>query len=158
MKQIYFVLTDTGTILSKIIKTFMKDEYAHVSIALDKELNQMYSFGRLNPYNPIIGGLVHEGIYIGTFKRFYKTKAIIIEYEITDEQFEKLKQILLEMWKNKNKYKFNKIGLIAVYFNRKIKRDNYFYCAEFIKDIDGGVIYKGLLNKYNKKRRLIKYE
>lgn len=180
MKQIYFVLTDTGTILSKIIKTFMRDEYAHVSIALDKELNQMYSFGRLNPYNPIIGGFVHEGIQIGTFKRFYKTKAIIIEYEITDEQFEKLKQIILEMWKNKNKYKFNKIGLIAVYFNRKIKRDNYFYCAEFIKDIteksninlnlpeiprpenfkdiDGRVIYKGLLNKYNKKRSLIKYE
>ena len=50
MKQIYFILTDTGTILSRIVKFFMKDEYAHISLSLDKDLNNMYSFGRLNPY------------------------------------------------------------------------------------------------------------
>ena len=49
MKQIYFVITNTGTILSKIVIKFMKDEYSHASISLDKKLKQMYSFGRLNP-------------------------------------------------------------------------------------------------------------
>ena len=52
MKKIYIVLTHSGTALSKIIKGFTKDEFSHVSISLDKELNEMYSFGRLNPYNP----------------------------------------------------------------------------------------------------------
>lgn len=36
MKKIYIILTHTGTILSKIIKEFTKDEFSHVSIALDK--------------------------------------------------------------------------------------------------------------------------
>lgn len=52
MKQIYFVITHTGTILSKIIKWYTKEKFTHVSIALDFQLTRMYSFGRLNPYNP----------------------------------------------------------------------------------------------------------
>ncbi|MFR7463045.1 MAG: tyrosine-type recombinase/integrase [Clostridia bacterium] len=56
MKKIYIVLTHTGTTLSKIIKTYTKDEFSHVSIALDNKLQEMYSFGRLHPYNPFWGG------------------------------------------------------------------------------------------------------
>ena len=44
MKKIYIVLTHTGTILSKIIKYWTKDEFSHVSIALDEDLKEMYSF------------------------------------------------------------------------------------------------------------------
>lgn len=50
MKKIYIILTFTGTALSRIIKFATKVEFAHVSIALDEELNEMYSFGRINPY------------------------------------------------------------------------------------------------------------
>ena len=52
MKKIYIILTYTGTLLSKIIKFYTKNEFSHVSISLDKELKYMYSFGRLNAYNP----------------------------------------------------------------------------------------------------------
>ena len=52
-KKIYIVLTYSGTILSRIIRAYTGDEYSHVSIALDKDLEEMYSFGRLNPYNPL---------------------------------------------------------------------------------------------------------
>ena len=135
MKQIYFVLTDTGTVLSKIVKTFMKDEFGHVSISLDRKLNKMYSFGRINPYNPFYGGFVHEHIYMGTFKRFHKTKAKILLLNIKDEQYEKLEQIIKEMRKEKRKFKFNSIGLFGVYFKKKRKKENYFYCAEFVKYI-----------------------
>lgn len=58
MKKIYIVLTHTGTTLSKIIKNYTNDEFSHVSISLDSELKEMYSFGRLNAYNPFWGGFV----------------------------------------------------------------------------------------------------
>ena len=74
MKKIYIILTHTGTTLSKIIKKYTKDEFSHVSISLDVKLENMYSFGRLKPYNPFIGGFVHEYINKGTYKRFYNTK------------------------------------------------------------------------------------
>ena len=43
MKEIYIVLTHTGTVLSRIIKNYTQDEFSHVSISLDKELKDKYS-------------------------------------------------------------------------------------------------------------------
>lgn len=47
----------------------------------------MYSFGRLNPYNPFWGGFVHESIDKGTFKRFYLTRLPEI---VKPEDFKKI--------------------------------------------------------------------
>lgn len=172
MKKIYIVLTHTGTTLSKIIKSYTKDEFSHVSIALDNELQEMYSFGRLHPYNPFWGGFVHEYIDKGTYKRFYKTKAKVYSYEVTEEQYEKLKNNIKQIEINKEDYKFNIIGLFVVGFHKKIGKEKSFYCAEFVKyviekaninmelptiikpedfkNLEGSQeIYNGLLRKYN---------
>ena len=135
MKKIYIILAHTGTILSTIIRYWTKDEFSHVSIALDAELEQMYSFGRLNPYNPFWGSFVHEHINKGTFKRFKKTKAEVYSLFVTDEQYEKAKKTIEYFNNNKQKYKFNILGLACVSINKKIIRKNYFYCAEFVKHI-----------------------
>ena len=133
MKQLFIVLTHTGTILSKIIKIYTKDEFSHVSISLDRELNEMYSFGRLNPYNPFLGGFVHEGIKTGTFKRFKKTTANIYSLLVTDKQYEDAKNIIKYIQENKNLHSFNVIGLFAVGFNKRLQTNNSFYCAEFVQ-------------------------
>lgn len=133
MKKVYLVLTYTGTILSKIIKYYTKEEYAHVSISLDEDLEEMYSFGRLFPYIAFIGGFVHERINEGTFKRFKNTQAKICTIEVTDEQYEKLRELIYTFKTNKGLYRFNTIGLAGVVLKKKIKRKNYFYCAEFVK-------------------------
>lgn len=135
MKKVYIVLTSTTTYLARIIRTYTKDEYSHSSISLDKELNQMYSFGRLNPYNPFWGGFVHEGINIGTFKRFSRTRAKIYSLEVDDEQYEKLKYAISYIKKLRKYYKFNTLGLFAVGFKIKIRSDKSFYCAEFVKHV-----------------------
>ena len=175
MKKIYIVITYTGTNLSKIIKYYTHAEFSHVSISLDEDLERMYSFGRLNPYNPFWGGFVHEGINKGTFKRFYKTTAKIFSIAVTDEQYKIMEDTIKTIEANKDKYKFNIIGLFAVGINKRIQRKNYFYCAEFVKyvletagietnlpkivapddfkHIDNKVlVYEGVLRKYNKKK------
>lgn len=135
MKKVYIVLTHTGTILSRIIRIFTGDEFSHSSISLDSDLKQMYSFGRLNPYNPFIGGFVHESISYGTFKRFKYTETNIYSLNVTDEQYKKIYETIYFIKKSKEKYKFNVSGLFAISINKKIKRNNYFYCAEFVKYI-----------------------
>lgn len=133
MRKIYIILTYSGTFLSRIIKYYTRDEFSHVSIALDKELKEMYSFGRLNPYNPFIGGFVHERINKGTFRRFYKTKTKVYSLEISDEQYERLKYNISIIKNLRRYYKFNIWGLFAVGFKMKIRKENSFYCAEFVK-------------------------
>ena len=172
-KNIYIVFTFTGTILSRIVKLYTKEEYSHISISLDEELKEMYSFGRINPYNPFIGGFVKEGINKGTFKRFKNTKAAIYSLKLTEEQYDKIVCLIKKMKRKKKIYKFNFIGLCAVSVNYKYKKDNYFYCAEFIKylfdnaDIKNDIpdivkpmdfeelkklklVYEGYLREYNK--------
>lgn len=179
MKKIYIILTHTGTILSQIIKYYTKDEFSHISIALDDDLEEMYSFGRLKPYNPFWGSFVHEHINKGTFKRFKKTRTEVYSLFVTDEQYEKAKKVITYFNNNKQKYKFNILGLACVSINKKIIRKNTFYCAEFVKHIlkSAGVTevnklpeiirpenfkeldglrleYEGLLRKYKKKKYL----
>lgn len=179
MKKIYIVLTHTGTILSQIIKKYTKDEFTHASISLDMDLNEMYSFGRLNPYNAFWGGFIHEYINKGTFKRFYNTRTKIYSLEITEEQYEEVKNIIKQIQENKKIYKFNTLGLFAVGFHKRIEKENSFYCAEFVKytlekakidtklpeavkpedfkNIEGlQEIYSGLLKKYKTQRRNVK--
>jgi len=172
MKKIYLVLTCTGTILSNIIKYYTHDEYTHVSIALDKELKYLYSFGRLNPYIAFLGGFVQEDIKGGTFKRFKKTKTIIYELEVTEEEYDKISNRINYISENRKKYKFNVFGLFLVGLHIKYRLKNSFYCAEFVKYVlqagngkykelpriirpedfkkidNKKVVYQGLLSKY----------
>ena len=68
---------------------------------IDENLEEMYSFGRLNPYNPFWGGFVHESIKNGTFKRFKNTRTEIYSLNIENEQYERLENII----KHFNAYK-----------------------------------------------------
>lgn len=171
-KKIYFILTFTGTWLSRTVRFFTKDQYCHVSISLDKELKEMYSFGRIYAYNPFYAGFIHESVDSGTFKRFKNTKALIYEIKITNEQYNKILNQIKEFTLKKDEYSFNIKGLIGVKFNKRIQQNNKFYCAEFVKyiidtaDIDLDLpdiikpsdfdninnktkIYEGILRNYN---------
>ena len=145
MEEVYIILTHTGTVLSRMIKGFTRDEFTHVSISLDKELREMYSFGRLNPYNPFIGGFVHEYINRGTFKRFYNTRTKVYALKVTYEQYQNIKRNIEKIKRDKHNYKFNLIGLIAAGFNKKLEKEK----SEDFKKIDNlEIIYNGLLRKY----------
>jgi len=137
MKKIYIVISYTGTSISKIIKMYTKHTYTHVSIALDRELEELYSFARLYKYSVFPAGFVHEGIDVGTFKRFEETKAAVFSKEVTEQQYKKIQYVIKQMEKEKSKYKYNFLGLIAMPLGKKIARENHFYCTEFVKYVLG---------------------
>ncbi|MGN0165849.1 MAG: hypothetical protein ACI39R_06670 [Lachnospiraceae bacterium] len=132
-KKIYIILTYTGTVLSKIIRRYTRYEFSHVSIASDSELNEMYSFGRLRAYNPFVAGFVQENPHKGTFKRFKDTTTEVYSMTISREQFENLKATIRTMKRNSSEYRYNMLGLCALVMHKKLKRENAFYCAEFVQ-------------------------
>ena len=133
MQKIYIVLTHTGTLLSNLIKLYTKNDYSHVSLAFDEDLNEMYSFGRLYTYNAFIGGFVREYLDKGTFKRFKNTTTSVYEVIITDEQYKSMQTAVRTMYQTRKEYKFNFIGVFCVMFNKQIKRKKALYCAEFVR-------------------------
>ncbi len=134
-KKVYIVLTQTGTILSKIIKACTGAEYQHASISLNESLTQMYSFGRIFASNPFYGGYVKESPNYGTFKRFYKTKALVLEFNIDESSYLKMKNYLEEMYLKRKEFSYNYLGLIGALFKKKRAKPNKFYCSEFVNYI-----------------------
>lgn len=140
-RDIYLVLTRTGTWLSKTIGYFTQDEYTHLSISFDNTLNNMFSFGRTNPSNPFSGGFVVEDISSGVFKMFPNAKCLVYKKTITEDQYINLKSGLEDFLNDKDAYKYSVLGLIGIQLNYPIERSYYYFCSQFVFKllIDAGV-------------------
>lgn len=134
-KQLYIVMSQTGSFLSRIIKIFTGAEYNHASVSVSADLEQMYSFGRIHPYNPFLGGFVMESLHTGTFKRFSNTRAIVIAVEVDEDQYVNISDFLLQMYLKREEYHYNYLGLFLAAFHIQRKKENCYYCSEFVGDI-----------------------
>jgi len=131
-ETIYIMLSYTGTILSRIVKVCTSREYSHVSVGLDLEFNSLYSFGRINPRNPLSGGFVKEEIESGTYALFKNTICQVYSLNVTSQQYKDLNSFIDEFVANKDDYKFNIIGLVGPMVNRPINRENKYFCSQFV--------------------------
>lgn len=132
-KSVYVILSQTGTMFSKALKFFTHAEYNHASISLSPTLDKMYSFGRLNPYNPFIGGFVEEGKSFGTFKRFYKTTAMVLEFKVSVEKYNAIKYFIEYFKTHKCEFHYNYLGVLFACFKKHHTSSKRFYCSEFVK-------------------------
>lgn len=178
-KKVYILLTDTGTLFTKVIKSFTKKRYNHASISFDVELSEVYSFGRKKMSNPFNGGFVQENVKTGLFKN---ADCVIYSLNVTNEQYEKMKDYVAKIESEKEDFRYNLIGLFGFIVNKPIKREKAFFCSQFVasvlrngnvnfnkppsliapndlEEIEGlEVVYEGRLNDYvNKNEGQVRY-
>lgn len=134
-KEIYLVFTRTGTWLSRVIGTFSEMEYVHASLSFDSSLSRMYSFGRTNPDNPFSGGFVEENLKGGVFKKFSDAKCSIYRIKVTPSQYAALQAEVERFQKEKEKYRYNLLGLIGVKVGIPIKRPYHYFCSQFVSEL-----------------------
>jgi hypothetical protein len=168
-KKVYILFTNTSSFLSKLIQIYTKNTLNHVSLSFDQQLKEIYSFGRKKSYNPFIGGFVREKIAAGLFKR---ARCEVYSYSISESDYEQMLTKGRQFESEKDLYRYNLLGLFAIILNYKLKRENAFFCSQFVATIlneKKGVldktpslctpkdlmevdqlqlIYKGLLNSY----------
>lgn len=131
-KKIYLLLTDTGTLFSKLIKCYTKKPYNHASIAFDGELSTVYSFGRKKPKNPFLCGFVQEDMLSDWFRR---ANCAIYSLTVTEAQFYQIKSYIRELEIQKELYRYNLLGVLGVLFNKPIERKNAFFCSQFVATV-----------------------
>lgn len=171
-KHIYLVFSKTGTWLSNLIYIFSNIKYAHASLSFDSSFTNMYSFGRTNPDNPFSGGFVVENLYEGVYKKFSSCECMICKVAITEEQYNTLQAQVKEFVDERDKLKYNFLGLFGILFNVQLNRENSFFCSQFVSKVlieskvfesdktpelirtdelftinNGEVIYEGYINK-----------
>lgn len=135
LNTVYILLSHSGSMFSRAINVYTRDPYTHVSIGFDADLDELYSFGRLRPYNPIWAGFVKEDVINGTYGRFPKTKCALYSLEIDDIQYKKLVNEVNRFKTDGNKYGYNFIGLFGAMFNYPIERKYYYFCSQFVSEI-----------------------
>lgn len=139
--KLYILLTDTKSFISKGIKLYTRKQYSHVSIALDENLEELYSFGRLKPHNPLIGGFVREDIDNGTFNLFPNTECALYSINITTEQLKEVREVIHRFKYSYNKYGYNFLGVLGVIINKPINRKYSYFCSQFVAEVlyDSGI-------------------
>lgn len=131
-RYIYIVLSDTGSLLSRMIRLYTKNKLNHVSIAFDKELNEVYSFGRKCPHNLFVSGFTQEDMRGVLFK---DAKFKVFRYAVSETQYLKIRDIMERFKKDEPLYKYNFLGLLGVMFNRPVERDHAFFCSQFVAHV-----------------------
>lgn len=126
---------------SRLIRFYTRKQYSHVSISLDPEFNQLYSFGRKKLNNPLIGGFVKEHPDEGVFAMFDSVAARVYRLDVTDEQYRRIQRSLKRFIKNQPHYRYNFVGLFGAMINRAIPVKDRYFCSEFVAKVleEGGV-------------------
>jgi hypothetical protein len=180
MKNIYIVISQTGTFFSRSIKFITKEEFNHASISFSQDLDELYSFGRKIVNNPLIGGFVIERIGQGVFGKFPETSCAVIKVPVRDIQYKMLQKEINYFIKNRENYKYNFIGLLTMKLPFTINRKNRYFCSQWVAyilnnahiktkhsseythpmdflELEGAeIIYKGLLKNYKNKEDSIR--
>lgn len=153
-KCIYIMVSKTSTLPSNVIKMWTREPYAHTSLALDIELNEMYSFARKRLKNPFDCGFISEDITSGVFGRDVDTTCRIVRLWITQNQYRKLNKTLDKFKTDKAFYHYNYIGIFGIMFGKAVERKYNYFCSQFVYY----VLHKAGVELFDKKPGLVRPE
>lgn len=133
--EVFIVFSKTGTWLSRLLSKVGNFKYMHSSISLREDLSLMYSFGRINPNNPFLGGFVEESIYNGVYQFSKKNEMKVYKMTITKEQSKILQEEIAQFELQAKNYHYNFLGLMFVPFKIKYVRKHHYFCSQFISEL-----------------------
>ena len=137
MKHIYILLSRSTTIASRCIHFATKKEYTHCSISVDPHLEEMYAFCRIYPRLPIPGGLARDSIQLGFYKIHSKIPCAYYRLEVTDVQYEMVKEALRRLWEIKDRFSYDLLGAGLFLSKKERKCFNKRYCSWFLSELLG---------------------
>lgn len=134
VKNVYIILTQTGTVVARTLKLITRDEFNHASICVDDDFSKFYSFGRLKINNPLSGGFVVENAFSHVLGKFPNVPCMILKKEVTDEQYEQICKTINKFVEHPKNYKYDFINLFLGKTPFCIKnKGNRFFCSGFVE-------------------------
>lgn len=130
--NIYIVLTQSGTNISKAIRFFTNAPFNHSSITDDINLKTFFSFARFNKDKPLPAGFMNEEIDRGVFGMYSSIPCEIYSISVSDKQYKRYIK-LIDHFKNPPKlYTYNLLGLLTMPLGIVHRRRHSFVCSQFV--------------------------
>lgn len=134
-RYVYVLLTGTNTIVARLIRLYTRKPFSHASIALDVELEELYSFARKQRFNPLNSGFVKENLNTGVFGADKNARCGVYRIPVTEEQYEYASKEIKHFAENQKDYGYNYIGLFSAMFGINVADGTHFMCSQFVYHI-----------------------
>lgn len=132
-RSVYIVFSSTPYKIGKLIRRFTGEAYNHVSLSLDRELRQMYSFARHYYRTPFYGGFVHE-----SRARYHlngtPSQIKICQLSVPDDAYAALAERLAAMYDRREQYLYNHLSVVTIPFRRLVHLKDARVCSEFVAE------------------------
>jgi hypothetical protein len=157
-KHVYVVLMRSGTALSRLIHKLTGDTYTHAALALDRNLEYMFSFGRRRAENPFCGCFKRERLNDGIYKNHTKLPGVILELPVTAGQYERVRGIIESFLLDSHMYDYNVLGLVKSLLQLPGANDTRFFCSEFVYHVlyESGVCDFGMDREHVRPQTLLR--
>ncbi|HHV11701.1 MAG TPA: hypothetical protein GXX75_15620 [Clostridiales bacterium] len=128
---IYVAFLVTNTNIGRLIRLFTRNQYSHVTIAFEHDLNKMYSFARYNINSPISGGFVIEEPYrylINNSDIYVK----ICKLPVSATEYKRIEQEVEYFHRHKEEMIYNTVNAVLSLIKKRLQMKNTFTCVEFV--------------------------
>lgn len=99
------------------------------------KLELFYSIGRKGIYNPLRAGFVCESKDAGFFKTHSNAQMAVLRVPVSEAQLRALEESLASFQENAEHIKYSLFGLVYCYFGISAKRENKYFCSQFVAEI-----------------------
>lgn len=134
MRRIFILLSQTNTVLARSIRKCTHTEFSHSSLVMDNNFEEMYSFTRKYPKNPVIGIFAKESFDVGVYSFSKDCLSVVYTALVSDEQYEKIYEKINFFKNSKKPFKFNNLGLFACWFKVIMPRKRKRVCSQFVAE------------------------
>lgn len=135
MKEIYVLLTCTGTAFSRAIRYVTGSEFTHSSIALDINCSNMFSFARRQMFPPLPAGFVREDISTGILGKYAHCSCALYRIPVDRATYDRIAEELHQMEKIQEYYQYNCFGPFFCLFRIPYHSQAKFFCSEFVAEM-----------------------
>ena len=132
-RYVYVVFSSTPYRIGKAIRGITRQKYNHVSISLNRDLTQMYSFARRFYRTPFYGGFVKES------RARYHLKGVpsqikICRLPVSLEDYDALAGRLQAMYARREQLLYNHLSIVTIPFCRLVHLKDARVCSEFVAE------------------------
>ncbi len=134
-RSVYILLTRSNTYFSRLIHKVTAEDYTHVSICLDEDLQHFYSFGRKSDIFMFPAGFVREDLRSGIFHRFSQMPCALYELQVPLAVYLLIEARIYQMQRIADVYHYNCLGVILCKLDLAFQRQYHYFCSQFVADL-----------------------
>jgi len=133
-REIYILLIRTQSLLSRVIHIATREEYTHVSIGMESDCTQFYSFARRYTNLPLPAGFVRESIDSGMMAKSKTAPCALYRISVPESAYYTLRRKFKKMLKKQKRFQYSVLGTFLCFFGIAYKRENKYFCSQFVAE------------------------